>query len=136
MVLPGNSTEFLDPVFSSGVCFAAETGAVAGELVSRQLKGEKVDWEKDYVEYIQYDIDVFRTYVEQWYNSNLQTVFFTTQKSQGFKNQIFSVLAGYVWDKSNPYVRKDKRAIEVLAEVIRSHKVAHKQTTISNYLLM
>ena len=39
-------------------------------------------------------------------------------------------------DKSNPYVRKDKRAIEVLAEVIRSHKVAHKQTTISNYLLM
>lgn len=96
MVLPGNSTEFLDPVFSSGVCFAAETGAVAGELVSRQLKGEKVDWEKDYVEYIQYDIDVFRTYVEQWYNSNLQTVFFTTQKSQGFKNQIFSVLAGYV----------------------------------------
>jgi flavin-dependent dehydrogenase len=96
LVLPGNSTEFLDPVFSSGVCFAAETGAVAGELVSRQLKGEKVDWEKDYVEYIQYDIDVFRTYVEQWYNGNLQTVFFTTQKSQGFKNQIFSVLAGYV----------------------------------------
>ena len=28
-VLAGNSTEFLDPVFSSGVCFATETGAVA-----------------------------------------------------------------------------------------------------------
>lgn len=131
-VLAGNSTEFLDPVFSSGVCFATETGAVAGELVSRQLKGEKVDWEKDYVEYIQYGIDVFRTYVEQWYNGNLQTVFFATQKSQGFKNQICSVLAGYVWDKSNPYVRKHKRAIEVLAEVIRSHKVAHQQATIPN----
>lgn len=127
-VLAGNSTEFLDPVFSSGVCFATETGAVAGDLVSKQLKGLTVDWQKDYVDYIQHGINVFRTYVHQWYEGNLQTVFFATHKTQGFKNQICSVLAGYVWDMSNPYVRKHKRAIEVLAQVIRSQKKAQQQT--------
>jgi flavin-dependent dehydrogenase len=126
-VLVGNSTEFLDPVFSSGVAFATETGAVAGELVSKQLKGEDVDWDKDYVEYIQHGINVFRTYVKEWYNGNLQTVFFAADKNQGFKNQICSVLAGYVWDMSNPYVKKHKRAVTALAHVIRNQKLANME---------
>ena len=62
-VLTGNTTEFLDPVFSSGVAFATESGYVAAQLVAKQLKGESVDWQKDYVEHLEYGIDVFRTYV-------------------------------------------------------------------------
>lgn len=124
-VLVGNSTEFLDPVFSSGVAFATETGATAAELISRQLAGEQVDWEKDYTQYIQHGINVFRTYVKEWYTGNLQTIFFASQKDPSFKKQICSVLAGYVWDMSNPYVKKHDRAVTVLAEVIRSQKEAN-----------
>jgi len=126
-VMVGNSTEFLDPIFSSGVTFASETGARAGELVARQLNGETVDWDKEYVEHVQAGLDVFRTYVAEWYAGNLQTIFFATHKSPVFKKQICSVLAGYVWDKTNPYVRKHNRAIKVLAEVIRSQKAAAQE---------
>ncbi|WP_052599955.1 NAD(P)/FAD-dependent oxidoreductase [Aureispira sp. CCB-QB1] len=123
-VLVGNSTEFLDPIFSSGVTFATETGAVAGELLHRQLNGMPVDWEKDYVNYIQHGIEVFRTYIKEWYTGNLQTIFFATEKDPSFKKQICSVLAGYVWDKTNPYVKKHRRAIPLLADVIRRQKQA------------
>jgi len=123
-ILVGNSTEFLDPIFSSGVAFATETGAIAGELLSRQLNGEKVDWETEYAKYIQHGIDVFRTFVKEWYTGNLQTILYATQKDPSFKKQICSVLAGYVWDKSNPYVKKHRRAVPLLADVIRRQKQA------------
>jgi len=123
-VLVGNSTEFLDPIFSSGVAFATESGATAAETLTRHLNGEKVDWEKDYAQYIQQGINVFRTYVKEWYTGNLQTIFFAVQKDPSFKKQICSVLAGYVWDNTNPYVKKHNRAVEVLAEVIKSQKTA------------
>ncbi|BDS15574.1 NAD(P)/FAD-dependent oxidoreductase [Aureispira anguillae] len=123
-VLVGNSTEFLDPIFSSGVTFATETGVVAAELVHRQLQGETVDWEKDYAEYMQHGINVFRTYVQEWYTGNLQTIFFAGQKVSNFKEQICSVLAGYVWDMSNPYVKKHHKAIALLADVIKRQKEA------------
>jgi len=124
-VLIGNSTEFLDPIFSSGVAFATETGAVAAELLSRQLDGEQIDWETEYSKYIQHGIDVFRTFVKEWYTGNLQTILYATKKDPSFKKQICSVLAGYVWDKSNPYVKKHRRAVPLLAEVIRRQKEAN-----------
>lgn len=124
-VLAGNSTEFLDPIFSSGVAFATETGATAATLIHKELSGKSVDWEKEYAQYIQHGIDVFRTYVTEWYTGNLQTIFFAEQKDSGFKRQICSVLAGYVWDKSNPYVKKHKRAVKALAHVIRAQKMAN-----------
>jgi len=70
--LTGNSAEFLDPVFSSGVCFATESSATAAKLIARQLNGEEVDWEKEYEEYIMYGVSVFRSYVKTWYTGELQ----------------------------------------------------------------
>ncbi|MFP4486574.1 MAG: NAD(P)/FAD-dependent oxidoreductase, partial [Campylobacterales bacterium] len=48
--LCGNATEFLDPVFSSGVTLALESSDRAGELIIKELGGEKVDWQKEYEE--------------------------------------------------------------------------------------
>jgi flavin-dependent dehydrogenase len=117
-VLTGNSTEFLDPIFSSGVTFALESGVKAANLVDRELQGKKVDWEKEYVTYIQQGVDVFRSYINDWYNGNLHTVFFSDNIDQNFKEQICSVLAGYVWDHNNPFVKKHKKIIKNLAKVI------------------
>ncbi|MCX2745382.1 NAD(P)/FAD-dependent oxidoreductase [Mangrovivirga sp. M17] len=116
--LTGNATEFLDPVFSSGVTFATESGALAAELVAKNLNGENVDWEKEYADYINKGVDVFRTFVTGWYDGTLQKIFFTEKENELMKKQICSVLAGYVWDSSNPFVKKHKRALKALSNAI------------------
>ena len=117
-VLTGNSTEFLDPVFSSGVAFATESGMLAAKLVKRELAGEKVDWQKEYAEYMQRGIEVFTSYVREWYTGNLQTLFFHQPGNEEVKKKICSVLAGYVWDTTNPFVTKHKHIIENMAYAI------------------
>lgn len=119
-VLTGNSTEFLDPVFSSGVAFATESGMLAAKLVKRVLAGEKVDWQKEYAEYMQSGIDVFTSYVREWYTGNLQTLFFHKPENPEVKRKICSVLAGYVWDKNNPFVVKHKNIIKNMAYLVEN----------------
>jgi len=123
-VLTGNTTEFLDPVFSSGVAFATESGYVAAQLVDRQLKGEQIDWQKEYVDHLEYGINVFRTYVKEWYTGNLQKIFFHVNINPLMKKQLTSVLAGYVWDNNNPFVKKHDSIILTLAEVVDIEKMA------------
>ncbi len=116
--LTGNSAEFLDPVFSSGVTFATESGLKAAKLITKELKGEKVDWEQDYSTYIMKGVDVFRTYVREWYTGNLQKIFFHRPENPIIKEQICSVLAGYVWDETNPFVKNHDRLVKTVAKVI------------------
>ncbi len=121
-VLCGNSTEFLDPVFSSGVTLAISSGFKAAALVAKQLNGELVDWEKDYSAVLKRGIDVFRTYVLGWYDGTLATIFYSKDSNPEFKRQICSVLAGYVWDETNPFVKKHKTLVKTLADVIKSQQ--------------
>ncbi|MDN3723321.1 NAD(P)/FAD-dependent oxidoreductase [Aequorivita sp. SDUM287046] len=116
--LTGNSAEFLDPVFSSGVTFATESGVKAAKLITKQLNGEKVDWEKEYTGYIMKGVDVFRTYVSEWYTGNLQKIFFHRPENPVIKEQICAVLAGYVWDETNPFVKNHNRLVKTVAKVI------------------
>jgi flavin-dependent dehydrogenase len=51
-VLTGNVTEFLDPIFSSGVMFATVSSHLASKMVIRKLKGETVNWDTDYTDFI------------------------------------------------------------------------------------
>ncbi len=105
-VLTGNSTEFLDPVFSSGVCFATESGLKAAKLAIKEINGEKVDWQTDYEDYMKEGIDVFTTYVQEWYTGNLQELFFHQPENPDVKEKICAVLAGYVWNKENSICKK------------------------------
>ncbi|HIB47674.1 MAG TPA: NAD(P)/FAD-dependent oxidoreductase [Flavobacteriaceae bacterium] len=116
--LTGNSAEFLDPVFSSGVTFATESGLRAAKLIAKQHAGERVDWQTEYADYILNGVDVFGTYVKEWYTGNLQKIFFQGTGNPEIKRQICSVLAGYVWDESNPFVKNHDRLVKTLARVI------------------
>lgn len=116
--LTGNAAEFLDPVFSSGMAFATESGLLAAKLITKQLKGEKVDWETDYSQYILEGVNVFSTYVKEWYTGNLQKLFFHRPENLEIKEKICAVLAGYVWNKKNPFVKKHDRAVVGLANLI------------------
>jgi hypothetical protein len=117
--LTGNSSEFLDPVFSSGVAFATESGMLSAKLIARQLQGESVDWEREYSDYMKRGIGVFSTYVKEWYTGNLQTLFFHEPANEDVKRQICAVLAGYVWDETNPFVRKHNSVVRNMAYTIQ-----------------
>ena len=117
-VLTGNSAEFLDPVFSSGVTFATESALLSSKLITRELQGKEVDWETEYSDYIKSGVAVFSTYVNEWYSGNLQTLFFHRPENPEVKKQICAVLAGYVWDETNPFVAKHDRIVKNLAHLI------------------
>lgn len=121
-VITGNSSEFIDPVFSSGVTFATESGLLAAKLVARQLKGEAVDWKTEYQDHMSQGVETFRTYVKHWYDGSLQDIFFysNADANQKIKRQICSVLAGHVWDKTNPFVGpKRARALTSVSKIIK-----------------
>lgn len=118
-VLTGNSAEFLDPVFSSGVTFATESGLKAAKLITKELKNDVVDWEQEYSNYILQGVNVFSTYVKEWYTGNLQTIFFDGNVNPDIKRQICSVLAGYVWDQKNPFVKNHDRLVKTVARIIK-----------------
>lgn len=118
-VLTGNATEFLDPIFSSGVTFAVVSARRAAELIIDELQGKEINWEQDYQQYIARGVEVFRTFVETWYNGDLKEIIYAEKVEPAIKAHVCSVLAGYVWDLNNPLVRKHQRAIPNLAEVIR-----------------
>ena len=120
--LTGNSSEFLDPVFSSGVAFATESGITAAKLIHRQLNGEEINWEVEFTEYMKSGIAVFTTYVNEWYTGNLQTLFFHQPEDPDVKRKICAVLAGYVWDKENPFVKKHDNLIKNMAYLINQEQ--------------
>ncbi|HEX3165088.1 MAG TPA: NAD(P)/FAD-dependent oxidoreductase [Chitinophagaceae bacterium] len=117
-VLTGNVTEFLDPVFSSGVTLAVVSSQLAAQLVIRKLNGENVDWNKEYSEPMMQGINTFRSYVMAWYEGTLDTIFFADNQVEKIKSMICSVLAGYVWDTDNPYVKNHKTALHKLARTV------------------
>lgn len=115
--LAGNATEFLDPIFSSGVTLAMESGLRAAQVTAKQLRGETVDWQADYADYVMQGVNTFRAYVTAWYDDKFPTILFAAQRNPSVMSQICSVLAGYVWDKSNPYVAQADRALRALATI-------------------
>jgi len=122
--LTGNSSEFLDPVFSSGVCFATESGLLSAKLFLKELNGEKVNWDTEYTEYMRRGVNVFATYVKEWYTGNLQTLFFHRPENPDVKRKICAVLAGYVWDEENPFVKKHDNVIKNMAYLLNNEKSA------------
>ncbi|MBB1465156.1 MULTISPECIES: NAD(P)/FAD-dependent oxidoreductase [Vibrio] len=118
--LLGNAGEFLDPVFSSGVTIAMKSAQFAVECVEKQLNGERVDWDRDYADPLMTGVNTFRTYVEGWYSGTLQDVIFYQDPNPKIKQMVCSILAGYAWDQSNPYVKESKRRLTTLSEICRS----------------
>ena len=126
-VLTGNVTEFLDPIFSSGVTLATVSSQTAANLVIRQLNGESVDWEQEYTKHMLQGVNTFRSYVMAWYEGTLDTIFFAKKQNNEVKKMICSVLAGYVWDKQNPFVRNHEVALKKLARTIELEILADEE---------
>ncbi|GAB3246133.1 NAD(P)/FAD-dependent oxidoreductase [Chitinimonas naiadis] len=107
--LLGNAGEFLDPVFSSGVTIAVKSASLATEAIAREFAGETVDWQADYADPLKGGVDAFRAFVESWYEGGFQDVIFHEDQSADIRRMIAAILAGYAWDKQNPYVAEPRR---------------------------
>lgn len=114
--LLGNTTEFLDPVFSSGVTIAFKSSDLAVKALLKQLNGERVDWDEEYAKPLMVGVETFRAFVTSWYDRRLQDIIFYNDKNERVESMISSVLAGYAWDEKNPFVASpDRRLASVQA---------------------
>jgi flavin-dependent dehydrogenase len=116
--LVGNATEFLDPIFSSGVTLALGSANRAAKVLTRHLRGEAPDWQTEYADHVMQGINTFRAYVLAWYDGTLHDIFFSAAANPDIMRQICSVLAGYVWDMTNPYVVQPERALPLLSKIV------------------
>lgn len=122
--LLGNAGEFLDPVFSSGVTIAMKSASLAADVLDRQFKGLPADWQSDFAEPLQKGVETFRTFVTSWYEGSFQDVVFyqhlkNVEQKNNIKQMICSILAGYVWDENNPYVKNSNLRLKTLIELCR-----------------
>lgn len=115
--LLGNAGEFLDPVFSSGVTIAFTSASLAADCLQKVWSGEAVDWQKEYAQPLQSGVNTFRAFVQGWYDGSFQNAIFSKQHSPEVRRMISSILAGYAWDQSNPYVAEPQRRLRVLSEL-------------------
>ena len=115
--LLGNAGEFLDPIFSSGVTIAFKSASLAAAALQRQFAGEIVDWHQEYALPLKTGIDTFRAFVESWYAGVFQQIIFFGQPPPNIRRMISAILAGYAWDRTNPYVRQPKRRLAALEEL-------------------
>jgi flavin-dependent dehydrogenase len=119
--LLGNAAEFLDPIFSSGVTIAMKSAILAAGCLERHLKGDSVDWEREFADELVYGVETFRTFVAGWYDGSLQDVIFFPRQQQNIRRMICAVLAGYAWDRDNPYTGpQSARRLRALAEICRT----------------
>lgn len=116
--LLGNAAEFLDPVFSSGVTIAMHSAKMAADLLSQQLRGATIDWQKSFTEPLMIGVNTFRTYVEGWYDGSFQDVIYSTRDNVEVRRMISAILSGYAWDTQNPFVAKSQRRLAALAETV------------------
>ena len=115
--LLGNAGEFLDPVFSSGVTIAVKSASMAAKCIGRAFAGETVDWEREYAVPLKAGVDTFRTFVESWYAGGFQDIIFHPNASPEVRRMISAILAGYAWDKENPFVADSRRRLGVLEKL-------------------
>ena len=115
-VLLGNAGEFLDPVFSSGVTIALKSASLAVPLVDRHLCGLPVDWQACYEQILRNGINVFRAYVDAWYNGRFQRIIFEERQLANIKSMICSILAGFAWDETNPMTQRCTKKIDAIAD--------------------
>ena len=80
----------------------------------------EADWEQEYTQVIRQGVDTFRTYVTKWYDGTLETLFFAKDPPRDITQKICSVLAGYVWDTTNPFVANHEAEVTRTARIIRA----------------
>lgn len=120
----GNAGDFIDPIFSSGVMLAMESGTLAAKLVDRELAGEAIDWQREYENVIKRATDVFRAFAQSWYDGDLVRIMFSDETDENIRRSIVSILSGNVRNQKNSLVRRPERGLKTLLAAIEQRAAA------------
>jgi flavin-dependent dehydrogenase len=126
LVLAGDAAGFLDPVFSSGVCVALCTSERLAEALDLSLAYPKAELVAlaGYERRVRRAFDSMGPFVETWYDGALQRVMFHEPKPPKIRAAITSILAGELWNETNPIVRDGVRWVRTLDRMISSAATA------------
>ena len=104
-VLIGDAAGFLDPIFSSGVHLAITSAARAAEGVDALLRRGEHAALRQYQADMDAGLRVYQAFVARFYQRDLvRNLFFSADKNPVMRGAIINILAGYVWDTSNPLI--------------------------------
>lgn len=117
--LLGNASGFIDPMFSSGVTIALKSSSLAAAAVDNMFLGLPVDWESEFAKPLEIGVETFRNFVNAWYDGRLQRIVFMARRDPSIEKMICSVLAGYAWDETNPFVAQPGRGLDALAALCK-----------------
>ena len=102
----GDAAGFLDPIFSSGVHLALSSAQRASAGILEKLQTGSDRGLHAYAAYMTQGFHVFRAFVHRFYNRDLaQILFFAPNKPPAIHAAITSILAGHVWDETNPVLK-------------------------------
>ena len=93
------------------------SASTAASVLDRQLRGEAIDWDAEFERPLRKGIDTFRAYVRAWYDGRFQDIMFARTQPPGIRRMICSILAGYAWDETNPFVAEPERRLEMVAQL-------------------
>ncbi len=102
----GDAAGFLDPIFSSGVHLALSSALQASAGILEKLRTGSDRGLQTYAAHMAQGFHVFRSFVHRFYNRDLvNNLFFMPSKPPAIHAAITNILAGHVWDESNPVLK-------------------------------
>jgi flavin-dependent dehydrogenase len=104
-IMAGDASKFLDPIFSSGVHVAGQSGKFAALATIEALKGGK-NYTDDklganYEELVRKGINRFKNLIMLYYTGNFVRDMKTTLQRENMRKGFTSAVAGDVWDDNN-----------------------------------
>ena len=102
----GDAAGFLDPIFSSGVHLALASAQHAAPAILESLQSGSARPLEAHAAHMAVGFKVFRAFVHRFYNRDLvQNLFFMPNKPPEIHAAVTRILAGHVWDKTNPVLQ-------------------------------
>lgn len=119
--LVGDAANFVDPIFSTGVCLGMMSGARAGEAIVEILRrGADPHRVRDgYIRFVEESSAPFLRLVERYYDHSFRELFLEGEGPFQIHRAVFSVLAGNVFPRPAFSLRWRLRLFELFVRLNR-----------------
>ncbi|QED28389.1 NAD(P)/FAD-dependent oxidoreductase [Microvenator marinus] len=127
--LVGNSLGFLDPIFSSGLAIATESGLRAAKVIHHTRENPDFSWSQNYDKPLSRGLRVMSDCVSAWYDGVLRDLIYsntTNRYSAHFEKRITGLLAGGVWDETNSLTEDTAWNLRFLQQRIQKKEVSQR----------
>ncbi len=101
-LMVGDAFAFIDPVFSSGVHLALNSGTVGAGVVDAFLRGapDYADLQKSFEVRVRRGIDTFSWFIHRFNQPAFEALFVSTRRPPKIERAVLSLLAGDVFEQS------------------------------------